>query len=113
MEDVLNMLRDCEYLSENYEDDHFGECTRDEVQQANYECLYFRKLADYLETMMNSCKYSDEEMFEKMQSYFNKMYSDFKKNCHKTMETKKKATMLKDNAFYSVYGVLEDALNQV
>lgn len=113
MEDVLNMLRECEYLSENYESDHYGECTKEDIQQAGYECLYFRKLADYLETMMESGKYSEKDMAENMQIFYDKMYSDFKKNCYKTIQTKKKATLLKNRAFYTVYGVLEDALSSV
>ena len=46
MENVLNILRNCEYMAENFENDHYGECTQDEIRQANYEYLYFRDLAD-------------------------------------------------------------------
>lgn len=111
MEGVLDFLRECEYLSENFESDDY-DCTKEEVQQANYEMLYLRKLADYLEEMLKSENYSDDEMIERLQKFFNKMYSEFEKNSKQSIKMKKKATLLKMQAFNRVYDVLEEALNQ-
>ena len=113
MLDVLDTLRTCKYMSENYEDDHYPDATQEEIQQSRYEYLYFRDLADYLETMIKRGIYSNDQMIEKMREIFNQMYSNFQKISAKSIETKKKATCLKMNAFNSVYGVLEDALAQV
>lgn len=113
MLDVLDTLRDCEYMSENYEQDHYPEVIQEEIQQARYEYMYFRDLADYLEIMIKRGIYSDDQMIEKMREKFNQMYSNFQKISAKSMETKKKATILKMNALNSVYEVLEDALAQV
>lgn len=113
MLDVLDTLRTCEYMSENYEDDHYPDATQEEIQQSRYEYLYFRDLADHLEIMIKRGIYSDEQMIEKVREKFNQMYSNFQKSSAKSIETKKKATCLKMNAFNSVYGVLEDALAQV
>lgn len=111
MEEVLGFLRDCEYLSENFKEDHYGDCTKEEVQQSNYETLYFRKIADYLEEMLKSDKYSNSEMCVKLKDFFNKMYSDFEKNSKQSIKTKKKATILKMQAFNTVYEALEEALS--
>lgn len=113
MWDVLDILRSCEYMAENFESDHYGDCNSEEVQQSKYEYMYLRNLADHLEIMLKSNKYSDNDMVEEIKKYFNKMYSDFQKNSKKSIVTKKKATMLKDNAFNRVYEILEDALSQI
>ena len=113
MLDVLDMLRDCEYMSENYENDHYPDATQEEIQQSRYEYMYFRDLADCLEIMIKRGIYSDEQMIEKMREKFNQMYSNFQKGSKKSIETKKKATLLKMAAFNSVYEVLEEALSQV
>ncbi len=112
MWDVLNILRDCEYLNENFENDHY-DANKEEIQQSRYEYMYFRNLADHIEIMLKSNKYSIEEMKEKSIEYFNKMYAEFEKSSAKSIKEKKKATMLKEQAFYSVYNVLEDALSQI
>lgn len=111
MDEVLGILRDCEYLSENFEEDSCGECTKEEVQQSCYEMLYFRKLADYLEEMLKSGEYSEIEMTKRLRNFFNKMYLEFEKNSKQSIKMKKKATILKMQAFSRVYDVLEDALN--
>ena len=113
MLDVLDTLRTCEYMSENYEDDHYPDATQEEIQQARYEYMYFRDLADYLEIIIKRGIYSNDQMIEKMREIFNQMYSNFQKISAKSIETKKKATILKMNALNSVYEVLEDALTQV
>lgn len=110
MQDVLNYLRLCEYSAESFEEDNYGDCTQDEIQSAKYEYMYLRNLADYLEIMMKKGKYSEEEMVERLREYFQKMYSEFKENSKKSIATKKKATILKNNAFQQVYIILEDAL---
>lgn len=111
MDEVLGILRDCEYLSENFEEDFCGECTKEEVQQSCYEMLYFRKLADYLEEMLKSGEYSEIEMTKRLRNFFNKMYVEFEKSSKQSIKMKKKATILKMQAFSRVYDVLEDALN--
>ena len=113
MLDVLDTLRTCQYMSENYEDDHYPDATQEEIQQARYEYMYFRDLADYLEIIIKRGIYSNDQMIEKMREIFNQMYSNFQKISAKSIETKKKATILKMNALNSVYEVLEDALTQV
>lgn len=113
MLEVLDTLRTCEYMSENYEDDHYPDATQEEIQQSRYEYLYFRDLADYLEIMIKRGIYSDEQMIEKVREKFNQMYSNFQKSSAKSIETKKKATILKMSAFSTVYTVLEDALTQM
>jgi len=113
MENVLNILRNCEYMAENFENDHYGACTQDEIRQANYEYLYFRDLADYLEIMLKKEKYTNQDMIIKMREFFNKKYSDFKENSRKVISNKKKVILLKESAFRSVYDVLEDALSQI
>ena len=110
MQDVLDYLRLCEYSAESFEEDNYGECTQDEIQGAKYEYMYLRNLADYLEIIMKKGKYSEEEMTQRMRDYFEKMYSEFKENSKKSIATKKKATILKNNAFQQVYIILEDAL---
>lgn len=115
MEDVLNFLRTCEYSCENFESDRWadikaGNTTKEEVQQAMYEYMYLRDLGDYLEELIKSKRYSDVEMAYKIKDFFNKMYTRFEKNSAKSIQTKKKATMLKQEAFSVVYGLLEDAL---
>ena len=65
MLDVLDTLRTCEYMSENYEDDHYPDATQEEIQQARYEYMYFRDLADYLEIMIKRGIYSDEQRYRR------------------------------------------------
>ena len=46
-----------------------------------------------------------------LSAVFNKMYVEFEKNSKQSIKMKKKATILKMQAFSRVYDVLEDALN--
>ena len=110
MQEVLNELRMYEYLAENFETDNYPDASQEEIQQSKYEYMYLRNLADYFEIMMKKGKYSEEEMVERLREYFQKMYSEFKENSKKSIATKKKATILKNNAFQQVYTILEDAL---
>jgi hypothetical protein len=41
------------------------------------------------------------------------MYAKFEKNSAKSLETKKKATMLKQEAFKKVFSVLDELLKEI
>ena len=113
MEDVLMQLRMYEYAAESFEEDNYPDATLEDVQQSKYEYMYLRNLGDYLEILIKKDKYSNEEIAEKMKSYFDKMYSDFQKNSKKSIALKKKATFLKNAAFQQVYNILEEVLVEV
>jgi hypothetical protein len=110
---VLSKLRDWEYCCENYEQHYYGVCTKEEIQQSMYEYMYFRDLADFLETELKTYKYSNKELAIRTQEYLDKMYAKFEKNSAKSLETKKKATMLKQEAFKKVFSVLDELLKEI
>lgn len=113
MQEVLNELRMYEYLAENFETDNYPDVSQEEIQQSKYEYMYLRDLADFLEGMLKSGKYSEEEMISKLEEYFQKRYLKFRENSKVSIINKKKATILKNNAFKQVDGILKNIFTEV